>query len=285
MIQRESMIRSSTISTTGSRNNGLASQRKSHTCYMSANIFNTDVGVLLYDTQLTLSRAVEDTLSNPSPISFLLLFSAGLITGLSPCAMSLVPLTIASLNRNGDSTGSSSQLKSSIAYTLGLASVLSFAGISVAVLGSAVSQKGGISNEIPGLLAAALSIIMGLNLLSIITLQFPSLSLSNNIKGIQIPSELKAYLLGASSALVASPCASPVLTSLLAVVASSGNPTLGLVFLFAFSMGYASPIVFAGNLSSLMSKLSSNFDVNSWWLYHQNCNLQFHRYKHQLDKH
>jgi cytochrome c-type biogenesis protein len=222
---------------------------------------SSDFGVFLYDTQLTFSRAIETNLLHPSPYSILLLFTAGLITALSPCAMSLVPLTVASLNSNTNTKNE--QIISSVMYTVGLASVLSLLGISAAVLGSAVSDKGGLITEIPAFLAAVLSVVMGLNLLNIITLEFPNFELSENLKGFTYSKELKAFTLGASSALVASPCSSPVLTSLLAIVASSGNPSLGVIFLFAYSLGYAAPIVFAGSLSQVMNNLSSNFDTTN----------------------
>ena len=217
-----------------------------------------DLGVALYDSQLTLSRTVESYLSHPSPLSVVLLFSAGLLTALSPCALSLVPLTIASLN--GGLLEKSEQWKSFAMYTLGLASVLSVLGLSAALLGSAVSDKSGLTTELPALMAAALSIVMGLNLLNLVNLQFPSFEFGNRLGGLQLSREFKAFALGASSALVASPCSSPVLTSLLAIVASSGDPSLGFALLFSYSLGYSMPIVFAGNLSALMSKLSTSSD-------------------------
>ena len=47
----------------------------------------------------------------------------------------------------------------------------------------------------------------------------------------------RTFLLGGSSALVASPCATPVLTSILAFVASSSNPVLGGFLLLFYTLG------------------------------------------------
>ena len=49
---------------------------------------------------------------------------------------------------------------------------------------------------------------------------------------------VRTFLLGGSSALVASPCATPVLTSILAFVASSSNPFLGGFLLLFYTLGY-----------------------------------------------
>jgi len=53
----------------------------------------------------------------------------------------------------------------------------------------------------------------------------------------------RTFLLGGSSALVASPCATPVLTSILGFVASAKNPVLGGVLLFGYTLGYATPLL------------------------------------------
>jgi len=54
---------------------------------------------------------------------------------------------------------------------------------------------------------------------------------------------LRTFLLGGSSALVASPCATPVLTSILAFVASSRNPVMGAAFLLVYTLGYSTPLL------------------------------------------
>merc|ERR1711974_11315 len=53
----------------------------------------------------------------------------------------------------------------------------------------------------------------------------------------------RTFLLGGSSALVASPCATPVLTSILAFVASSSNPFLGGFLLLFYTLGYSTPLL------------------------------------------
>ena len=57
---------------------------------------------------------------------------------------------------------------------------------------------------------------------------------------------LRTFLLGGSSALVASPCATPVLTSILAFVASVQDPVLGALLLFVYTIGYSTPLLVVG---------------------------------------
>ena len=54
---------------------------------------------------------------------------------------------------------------------------------------------------------------------------------------------IRTFLLGGSSALVASPCATPVLTSILAFVASGHNPSLGALLLLGYTAGYSTPLL------------------------------------------
>jgi cytochrome c-type biogenesis protein len=56
----------------------------------------------------------------------------------------------------------------------------------------------------------------------------------------------RAFLLGGSLALVASPCATPVLTSILAFVAANQNPTVGFVLLMTYTLGYTTPLLVVG---------------------------------------
>ena len=54
---------------------------------------------------------------------------------------------------------------------------------------------------------------------------------------------VRTFLLGGSSALVSSPCATPVLTSILAFVANSHDPILGAVLLLGYTLGYSTPLL------------------------------------------
>jgi cytochrome c-type biogenesis protein len=107
-------------------------------------------------------------------------------------------------------------------FIVGLAATLTAFGLSAALLGTLFGSSGGFS-DVTGLISSGVLIVMGLYLLGIVTFEFPSYEADvNTIGGVQIPPSLQAFLLGATSALIASPCSSPVLTSLLAIVASSG---------------------------------------------------------------
>ena len=60
------------------------------------------------------------------------------------------------------------------------------------------------------------------------------------------------FLLGATSALIISPCCTPFIAGIVAAAAATGKPVLGMLLLVSFALGHALPLLFAGNAGSLL---------------------------------
>ncbi|MEY3825790.1 MAG: hypothetical protein RLZZ148_602, partial [Cyanobacteriota bacterium] len=98
-------------------------------------------------------------------------------------------------------------------------------------------------------LVSLIAILMGLNLLELLPLSFPTLRGTDWITK-EIPPGLRSYLLGLTFGLVASPCSTPVLATLLAWVAGTQDLVLGGVMLLAYTLGYVMPgLCYAPNFS------------------------------------
>jgi cytochrome c-type biogenesis protein len=200
----------------------------------------------LYTLQQFATTLVTEQLSHLTPLSILIIIGAGLLTSLTPCVLSMLPITIgyiggyASVSTDG-SAGQKRAWAPSLWFALGLATTLAGLGVIASSLGQVYGQIGvGLS-----IVVSAIAILMGLNLLEVIPLQFPSLGTMTSISE-SLPTGVRAYCIGLSFGLVASPCSTPVLAALLAWVATLHDPVLGGVLLLAYTIGYVSPLVIAG---------------------------------------
>jgi thiol:disulfide interchange protein DsbD len=138
----------------------------------------------------------------------------------------------------------------SLGYVAGMAGVYSLLGMVAALTGGFFGQ---ISTSPWALLAVAgILLLFALNTLEI--LPFPAwLSfrpLETGRGGLS-----GAFLLGAASGLVASPCTSPVLFSLLTFVATTQSMVYGGSLLFAFSLGMGVLLVVVGTFSGMAVNL------------------------------
>jgi cytochrome c-type biogenesis protein len=104
------------------------------------------------------------------------------------------------------------------------------------------------------IIVSIIAIIMGLNLLEALPIQFPSLNETNWISQ-DLPPGVRSYSIGLTFGLVASPCSTPVLASLLGWVANTQDLVLGAVLLLAYTAGYVTPLILAGTFTAAIKKL------------------------------
>ncbi|HEY9617929.1 MAG TPA: cytochrome c biogenesis protein CcdA [Microcoleaceae cyanobacterium] len=192
---------------------------------------------------------VSNQLTHLTPVSIGVIFLAGLLTSLTPCMLSMLPITIGYIG-GYEAENRLQAATQSTWFALGLATTLAGLGIAAAVLGQIYGQIGW---GLP-IVVSILAILMGLNLLEILPLRLPSYNgldwLSNDI-----PPGLKSYLMGLTFGLVASPCSTPVLASLLAWVSTTHDPLLGSALLLAYTAGYVAPLILAGTFTASIKKL------------------------------
>lgn len=70
-----------------------------------------------------------------------------------------------------------------------------------------------------------------------------------------LPKGARSYLVGLTFGLVASPCSTPVLASLLGWISTTGDPLLGSVLLLAYTAGHVAPLIMAGTFTASLRKL------------------------------
>ena len=178
---------------------------------------------------------MQNGLNSPGPFTIFLVFSAGLLTSLGPCSLSLLPVTIAYIG------GTEKNKFKLISFSGGVV-------FSLVALGAASGLLGKIYGQIPSYytsVVALIAIIMGLNLLGILKFQLPNgpdLKFSED----KLPSVITPFVIGGTFGLASSPCITPVLATLLAWVSQAKNPTISIIFLFFFGLGQVTPLILAG---------------------------------------
>ncbi|MGY6530093.1 MAG: cytochrome c biogenesis protein CcdA [Cyanobacterium sp.] len=212
----------------------------------------------LYYLQQFANGLVDSQLSHLTIFSVGVILLTGLLTSLTPCMLSMLPLTIAYIG-GYESKGKLSSFFQSIYFAFGLATTLAILGVGAAAFGKIYGQIG---IGLP-ILVSAIAIIMGLNLLEIIPLKLPNWGNTDWIKD-NFPDSLRSYLLGVTFGLVASPCSTPVLITLLAYIANTQNILLGTVFLLSYAIGYVSPLILAGTFTGTLKKLLSLRIITQW---------------------
>jgi cytochrome c-type biogenesis protein len=144
-------------------------------------------------------------------------------------------------------------------FSLGLATTLAGLGIFAALLGNVYGQVG---FGLP-ILVSILAIAMGLNLLEALPLPLPAWGGMEWISK-ELPSGVRSYLIGLTFGVVASPCSTPVLGTLLGWVATTQDMVLGAVLLLSYTAGYVAPLILAGTFTASIKKLLELRQWSSW---------------------
>lgn len=207
------------------------------------------ISTQIYQIEQLANSLVGNQLTHLSLVSIAIIFTAGLLTSLTPCMLSMLPLTVGYIGGYETKGRLQAAIQSSW-FALGLATTLAGLGIFAATVGKVYGQIG---IGLP-IVVSLVAIIMGLNLLEILPLQFPSWGGTDWIKE-DLPTGLRSYLFGLTFGLVASPCSTPVLATLLAWVGKTGDLVLGGILLVAYACGYVAPLVLAGTFTASIKKL------------------------------
>lgn len=212
----------------------------------------------LYELAQWANTLVKIQLTELTPLSLGVIFLAGLLTSLTPCMLSMLPITIGYIGGYEAQTRLQAFTQSSW-FSLGLATTLAGLGI-IASFAGQIYGKIGIGLPI---IVSIIAILMGLNLLEALPLQLPNLDTSNWISP-HLPKTLRSYLLGVTFGLVASPCSTPVLATLLAWVSTTENSFLGAILLLSYTVGYVTPLIIAGTFTATLKKILSFRQWSSW---------------------
>ncbi|MBC7288816.1 MAG: cytochrome c biogenesis protein CcdA [Armatimonadetes bacterium] len=196
-----------------------------------------------------LAATLERALSASSPLVVPLVFVGGAATGLNPCVYPTIPVLI------GYITGQKSQtrlrgLALALTFVLGLALTYAIMGATASFVGSVL----GLSRAQWLYVVAAVCIVAGAYMAGLLPVSLGAWVPAES-KWSQMSGFVGAFVLGVLFGLVASPCAVPILTLIIALIASKGQVAYGTFLMFIYALGHGLPLVILGVATSAVTSL------------------------------
>lgn len=177
-------------------------------------------------------------------------FLGGLVTALNPCVLASVPLAIGFVG--GYAKGRSKRYAFLLAFFLflGIAAAFTLLGMVAGFTGTLF----GTTSRFWPVLIVVVCLVMGGQLLL-----FPNfeITLPRRVAP-RVGGIAGAFLLGALTGVIATPCAMPVLAVVLSYVASRGNVLYGGLLLFTYALGHSVLVLAAGTSIGLAQSLVSS---------------------------
>ncbi len=170
-------------------------------------------------------------------------FLGGLISSISPCSLSMLPLIIGYIGGYSDEKPLKTLIQM-IFFVIGTGLVFSVIGAICAITGKIF-----IGNPYFAIVVASIIMIMGLKILGVIDFDLPPIIKEvpkNNVNN----EFLYPLILGAIFALIGTPCSTPILASIMAFASISAKISSAVIMLFLFSIGQGLILIIAGFLTS-----------------------------------
>lgn len=179
----------------------------------------------------------------------LLALLAGILTSFTPCSLSSIPLVIGYVGGTGQKD-TKRVFGLSLTFAAGAAVTFTVLG----VVASLAGQLMGTSASWWYIILGVLMILMALQTWGIFEIIPSSYLISKNTKR----GFAGAFIAGILGGVFSSPCSTPVLIALLAIVAGKGSIVWGILLLLLYSIGHGILAIVAGTSVGFVQKLSQS---------------------------
>lgn len=192
----------------------------------------------------TIAAAIEGGLGGTDALSALPVLSliavGGLIAGVSPSGLTAGLAVFAQLQPIDDLSSRNRGMILASTFSLGMLTALGVLGV-LAVWAGRIVVGLGLARWLP-----VLPLFMGLNMLGLLRWRW-----IRSLRGIGAPvsGPADAFWLGLPFGIATSPCALPVLVTMLTVAAAKGQAFFGLAGLLVFGLGRSIPVLLLGLVS------------------------------------
>jgi cytochrome c biogenesis protein CcdA len=179
----------------------------------------------------------------------LLALVAGVLTSITPCSLSTIPLVIGVVGGTGQQD-TKKAFRLSLTFAIGTALTFTTLGTMASLAGELI----GTSAKWWYIALGILMVMMALQTWEIFNFIPSTYLISKNTKR----GYLGAFIAGVLGGIFSSPCSTPVLIALLAIVAGKGSILWGIILLLLYSIGHAILAVVAGTSIGFVKKLSGS---------------------------
>ena len=187
-------------------------------------------------------------------------FLLGLGLSFTPCVFPMYPILSSIIVGQGQRLSTQRAFGLSISYVQGMALTYSLLGLVVASLG--VKFQAAMQHPAVLIVAAVIFVLLALAMFGVFNLQLPTrwqekvAGVSNKQQGGSLKG---AFVMGALSGLIASPCTTAPLSAALLYVAQSGDLALGALTLYVLSLGMGLPLLLLGTSGGRLLPKAGNW--------------------------
>jgi thioredoxin:protein disulfide reductase len=174
----------------------------------------------------------------------------GLAVSLTPCVYPMVAVTVSVFGAKQAKSRSEGVLLS-LAFVLGICGMFVPMGVVAGLTGSFFSSV--LQNRWVVVGIASVFLLMAASMFGAFELTLPS-ALNNKLAELGGIGKKGAFVLGLVCGLIAAPCTGPVLTGILAWIASTQSAALGALAMGAFSLGLGAPFFVVGAFAVQLPK-------------------------------
>jgi thiol:disulfide interchange protein DsbD len=188
-------------------------------------------------------------------MALVLVYVAGVAVSLTPCVYPMIPITLSIIGARSAESSPMRGFLRSLVFVLGIAVIYTVLGLFVAKSTNTVGFL--FQNKAFLVVMALIFFGMGLSMMGLFNVQVPP-ALAAKFQSVNSGSRgglIGAFLLGITTGVVASPCGSPVLISVLTLAGRDGRPFVGGVLLFAYAMGIGLLFLFLGTFPAFLKKV------------------------------
>ena len=190
---------------------------------------------------------LSDLIKESMWLAPILALIAGILTSVTPCSLSSIPLIVGYVGGTGQKD-TKKAFKLSLTFALGSAVTFTTLGVIASLAGKLMGTSASWWYIILGILM----VLMALQTWGIFEIIPSSYLVSKNTK----KGYVGAFVAGILGGIFSSPCSTPVLIALLAIVAGKGSILWGILLLLIYSIGHGILAIVAGTSVGFVQKIS-----------------------------